>query len=529
MSLQRMYALVSTAERNRAMKASDGQVLSLDAATFLSPDLRTSSVAAAIVVSTAGRIVAVNDCMLELIGRPIESLIGRSIQAELLQRPGDWETWRCVTPDQPRRGTEVKLKTSDGRTVVLRGDLRSMVHAGRQHYVKGVFVDASAAKHLEASLTHAARMEAVASLTSGVAHDFSNLLTVLVGNLYLISEGVRDRPTLHEKIRLTRDAAKRGVDLVRQLLAFARNEWVECPTIDAGKTVAKLEPLLRRSIGSRIALETNIAPDVALVEASAGQLESAIINLVINARDAIKADGRIRVSVANLAVDDRAAAAYGVRRGDYVRISVEDDGCGMPEHLLGRAFEPFFSTKGEGKGTGLGLAMVRLFAIRSSGTALIKSAPGRGTAVSMLLPRSVAVSASASATTTATMPLSALPGGKETILVFSEEEDLRHTVEQILATLGYNVIVRSDLQESLASVRTGAVHLALIDIKSASSSHGFKLLQATAKLKPKVRTVILRDAVQVHYAGIATLQKPFDLASLATTVRQTLNGGHDER
>ena len=511
-------------ERNRAMKARDGQVRSLDAATFISPEVRGSSVIAAVVVSTTGRIVAANQCLLRFVNRPITDLLGKTLQSVLLAQPSEWDAWTSVTSTDKRLETELHLKTSDGRTVVLRGDIEMIVHAGNRQYFRGVFADATAAKHLEASLTHAARMEAVASLTSGIAHDFSNLLTVLVGNLYLISEGVRDREALHEKTKLTRDAAKRGVDLVRQLLAFARNEWGETPSIDPSKVISKLEPLLRRSVGNRVKLEISTARDMGLVDASAGQLESAIVNLVINARDAIEAAGTIRVVSTNTSVDEHASSEYGVRSGDYARISVEDDGRGIPEHLLGRVFEPFFTTKGDGKGTGLGLAMVRLFAIRASGTVLLTSNAGRGTTVSMLLPRSRGTT---SATTTNTMPLARLPGGKEVILVFSEDDDVRHTIEQILGALGYKVVVRNAWEDCLETVRTRTAHLAIIDIKSASSSSGFKLLEAAMKFK--MRTVVIRDSVQVHHAGIATLQKPFDLSALATTVRQALNGVHDDR
>ena len=507
------------------MKASDGHVRSLATATFLSADLRASSVVAAIVVAPTGRIVAANECMLRLVGRSMSDLLCKNLQGSLLAHSSDWETWSSVTSDDARCGTEIQLRTSDSRTVTLRGDIRMIVHARSQRYLCGVFVDATASKHIETSLTHGARMEAVASLTSGIAHDFSNLLTVLVGNLYLISEGVRDREALHEKTKLTRDAAKRGIDLIRQLLAFARNEWDGAsPSIDPSKLISKIEPLLRRSVGSGIKLETSIAPDVGLVDASAGQLESAIVNLVINARDAIERSGTIRIVALNTSVDQRAASGHGVRSGDYVRISVEDSGRGIPEHLLGRVFEPFFTTKGERKGTGLGLAMVRLFATHASGTAVLTSNIGRGTTVSMLLPRSRSTT---SVTTTNTMPLARLPGGNETILVFSEEEDVRHTIEQILGALGYKVIVRNEWQECLETVRTRSAHLALIDIKSASNSPGFRLLQATVQFK--MRTVIIRDSVQVHHSGIATLQKPFDLSGLATIVRQAVDGVHDDR
>ena len=510
------------------MKATDGQVRSLGTETILSPDLRASSVIAALVVSPTGSVLAANDFMLKLLGWPISELLGTRIHTSLLASPSDWQPWAAVSAGQQASGAQIQLKTRDGRVLLLRGDIRPVAGAAEdRRWLTGLFVDATAAKHLETSLGHASRMEAVASLTTGIAHDFSNLLTVLVGNLYLVSEGVRDRVTLYEKTKLARDAAKRGIDLIRQLLAFARNEWIEAPSLDLRKVLGNLEPLLKRALGMRIVLETRIAPEVSLIDANAGQLESVLVNLVMNARDAIEATGTIRISAANATADDREAAAHGVLSGEYVRISVSDDGAGIPEQLLGRVFEPFFSTKGNGKGTGLGLSMVRLFAIQAGGTVLLKSQPGTGTTVSLLLPRSVKTTTAATAVNT--MPLSTLPGGKETILVFAEEEDVRSTVEQILNVLGYRVILGTEWHESLEILKTATVHLALIDVKSVPGAPGLRLLQATTKLRPPVRTVILRDSPSVHYRGVTTLQKPFDLSGLATTVRQSLDGGNHER
>jgi len=225
------------------MKASGGQVRSLSTEIILSPELRTSSVIAALVVSPAGEVLAANECMLRLVGRPISDLLGKNVQATLLVGPSDWQPWE-VAQDRQMSGAAIQVRTSDGRALHLRGDIRLVTHTGGRRWLSGTFIDATPARHLEMSLTHAARMEAVASLTSGIAHDFSNLLTVLVGNLYMISEGVREQGALYEKTKLTRDAAKCGVDLIKQLLAFARGKWTESPTLDPAKVIGKLEPLL---------------------------------------------------------------------------------------------------------------------------------------------------------------------------------------------------------------------------------------------------------------------------------------------
>ena len=507
-------------------KARERNAGPFDTETILSPELRTSSMIAALAVSPTGATLDANDFLLKLVGWPMSSLAGVDIRSSLLARPSDWQWWEAADRGRHVSDAEILLKTSDGRTVLLRGDIRAMrQRAGDRRWLSGLFVDTTGAKQLERTLSHAARTEAVASLTSGIAHDFSNLLTVLVGNLYLIGEGVRDNAPLHEKAKLARDAAKRGVDLIRQLLAFARNEKIEPAGVDPKKSIANLEPLLRHALGARIALETRIAPEVSLIDANAAQLESAIVNLAINARDAIEGTGTVRITAANVAVDER-HSGWSLPAGEYVRISVSDDGMGIPEKLLGRVFEPFFSTKGSGKGTGLGLAMVRQFAVDAGGTVLLKSEPGKGTTVSLLLPRSAQTTA---ATTVSTMPLSTLPGGKETILVFAQDEEIRQTVEPILKALGYRVIVNNEWRDALTVARTAAAHLFLIDVKSAADTTAHRLIEAIRHLKPPVRAVVVRDSASIGHSGIVTLLKPFDLSGLATAVRDALDGEGGEQ
>lgn len=507
------------------MKAADG-LRPLDIETVLSPQLRASSVIAALVVAPTGHVLAANDCLTGRLGRSVAELVGTNVQDSVLRRAADWLPWAAAASRNERVcGVDIELSAADGRTVCLRGDIEPTRTPHGRPWLSGLFVDATAAKHLETSISHASRMEALASLTSGIAHDFSNLLTVLVGNLYLISEGLRDNPALFDKAKLARDAAKRGIDLVRQLLSFARNEQVRSPIVDLRKVIGDLGPLLKRALGSRITLAVDIAPDASPVAANAAQLESAIVNLAINARDAIESGGEIRVSVANVLLDSVRAERYGVRAGDFVRIAVEDTGGGIPQQLIGRVFDPFFSTKGEGKGSGLGLPMVRLFAVQSGGTVWLESEIGVGTKVTILLPCSFEPADAA----TNTMPLTALPGGNETVFVFAEDDDVRRTVEQILSVLGYRVILGTDLERPMAQLRSAAAQLVIVDIKPVTGSTGAKLFQAVRKLQPGLRTLVIRDSIAVHHAGGPTLQKPFDLMTLATTVRRALDGEHDER
>jgi PAS domain S-box-containing protein len=504
-------------------KATDGQIRAAGAEIILSPDVRTSSVIAALAVSPSGVVLAANRSMLTLIGRPLTELLDENIRTSILARPSDWAHWEKAKAGAHVSGVEMQLNALDGRTIFLRGDIRALTRTnGDRHCLSGVFVDITATKQLDNTLDHTARMEAFSNLTSGIAHDFSNLLTVLVGNLYLISEAVRDRPPLHEKAKLARDAAKRGIDLIRQLLAFARNDKVDDNTLDVGKLFCTLEPLLTRALGSRVKLETSVGSDVSLIDANAAQLESAIVNLVINARDAIESTGTICFSATNVTLDDLKSASCGVSPGDYVRIAISDDGAGIPEALLARVFDPFFSTKGDGKGTGLGLCMVRRFAEHAGGAVVLKSRPGKGTSVFLLLPQSTRGTGS---TTVKTMPLSTLPGGKETVLVFAENEEVFATIQDVLTVLGYRVVLGKEWKQSLDLLRTNAIHLVLIDVNGSSDPSARKLIDAIGRLKSPVPIVVLRDSKSADYNGSLTILKPFDLIGLATAVRRALDGG----
>ncbi|HLF12317.1 MAG TPA: ATP-binding protein [Gammaproteobacteria bacterium] len=507
-----------------ARKATESHIHPPGADTLLSPEVRASSVIAALTVSPTGVVLAANDTMLKLIGRPISELLEQNAQTAVLARPSDWQHWESAGKGRQASGVEIQLKTRDEKPVFLRGDISALARTSGD-VRSGVFVDVTNTKQMDSTLNHAARMEAVANLTSGIAHDFSNLLTILVGNLYLISEGVRDKPPLYDKAKRARDAAKRGVDLIRQLLAFARNEKIDGNALDLNKLIGTLEPLLTRALGARIKLETSIAADVWLIDANAAQLESVIVNVVINARDAIETTGTLRLSATNLAVDDRKSATFGLPPGDYVRIAIRDDGAGIPEDLLTRVFDPFFSTKGAGKGTGLGLYMVRRFAEQARGTVVLESRIGKGTTVFLVLPRCTnGTSATAAITVSKTMPLSTLPGGKETILILAEDQEVIATVDQVLKVLGYRVVLGKDWKESLHVIRANTIQLVLIDIKDSSDASALKLVQAMRHLKSKVPVVILSDSQSGDYSGATMLLKPFDLSGLATTVRRTLDG-----
>jgi signal transduction histidine kinase len=486
--------------------------------------LEESAVIATLLVSPRGRILHANDRMCRLLDLSVTDLKVTTLPA-LLADSGDWSGWQSVA--KTGRGTTLttRLRAAGGETVTLRGDIRIVREAGsRNGCLHGLLVDVSEERHLRNAVQQSARMEALGSLTAGIAHDFNNLLTVLVGNLYLVAEEVRHQPKLFAKLKSARDASKRGADLIRQLLTFARRETLESEVIDPGKVIDALAPLLRRALGSRITFETRLEAGGGLVRASTAQLESVIVNLAMNSRDAITGKGTIVASVAEAELSPDEARQKGVAAGRYVAVGVADDGIGIAPEALERVFEPFYSTKKDRGGTGLGLSMVRWFAEQAGGSVRVDSAHERGTTITLLLP----MTADGTLDTTAgTMPLSTLPTGKEKVLVSAGEESLRSTIEQILQVLGYQVQLRADPRLTLAALRDGEFDLLIVDGALWSGSFG-ELLAEAKRLRPCLKVISTADSSAAAKASSSpsidgVLLKPFSLADLAGAVRRVLD------
>jgi PAS domain S-box-containing protein len=488
-----------------------------------------SSVVAAFTVSVDGTLQSVNATFAKLLGASSRrALVGKTLD-DLVVAPRDWGTWRESAMHDRERDVTISL-SANGLSVMLRGDLRPIASDARgkgqgaaTSELVGIFVDVTEQNRLRAALQRSARMEALGSLTSGIAHDFNNLLTVLVGNLYLVAEDLRDRPKTFEMLKSARDAAKRGADLIRQLLSFARRETVETSSVDPVKVIEGLVPLLQRALGARILLSAKLQGDAGTVRCSAAQLESVLVNLSVNARDAIESDGNVVISLERARLTPESAARYGLRCGDFVEIAVADDGAGIPDSALNRVFEPFFTTKSDRGGTGLGLSMVRWFAEQSGGVARIESVPGRGTTVTLVLPRSTDGVADTSAMT---MPLSTLPSGSESVLVFSRDEGLSTTIRQILEVLGYDVHMSREPAETLEAVRTKDIDLLLMDAATQQVPAQRRLLRESMAVKPQLKVIIATDGADVSRTrvpeGVAVIGKPFSLAELASTLRKVL-------
>jgi signal transduction histidine kinase len=500
----------------------------LDAIGSLEPCMSESSFIGMLIVSRHGDVLAANRRMADMLhaGNP-EALTGLTMSADLLVEVTDWSLWHTALSDGQCLDCSVSLRTLSGERVTLVGDLvRISDAAGKPVALAGTFIDQTRVRQLEMAVQASARMEALGSLTSGIAHDVNNLLTVLVGNLYLVGEELRGNPPLFEKIKPARDAARRGADLTRQLLSFARKEPAVAEAINPARVIEGLSSLLTQVLGKSVELSCRLEPSAGPVMASTAQLESVIVNLVINARDAVKGGGRITVAVVNRVLAEREARSQGLSAGEYAQISVTDDGCGMTEEVRGRVFEPFFTTKKDRGGSGLGLSMVRWFAEQAGGAACVRSKPGKGTVVSLLLPRLSGCSSESSAMT---MPLSTLPTGSERVLVLAHDEGLRSTIRETLQVLGYEVHLSSTPQEFFDTLHANGADLIIVDADSDAGMTAEVMLRRARALRQGVPAMVTTNhSVALPQGGDAgtsvMLVKPFSLADFAAAVRHTLDG-----
>jgi PAS domain S-box-containing protein len=483
------------------------------------------SVFGSLCVDRQGEILGANRAFLDMAGfGSAIDFAARNLRA-MLVNPEDWQSWELAAEGQRTTGREFVLRVGGDRHIVLKGDIWSVADPkSGTLYLLGAFIDVTESKLFRTAVERAARSDVLSSLASGMIHDFKNLLTVLIGNLYLIAEGVRDRPALLDQARRARDVAKRGAELTQSVLSFARDSGTVSQSLDVKRLLSNLKPLLEHAAGSRVSLAVTVAADVSPVNASAAQLESVILNLVINARDAIVEAGRITLDLRDVLLDSSAAARAGLSSGRYVCLAVEDNGSGIPESAQARVFEPFFTTKPEGCGTGLGLAMVKWFAESAGGAVRLVSQPGRGTTVSILLPGAREL---ADVSPSMTMPLSSLPGGSESVLVVATDRSVADTLRDSLAVLGYAVLVAHESSGISQLLDGGKVKLAVLDSSIDSSATPRRLAAAIRRRFPAVSTLVVIDPDSRERDGPGSapaLFKPFTLKDLATLVRQTLEG-----
>ncbi len=380
---------------------------------------------------------------------------------------------------------------------------------------------------LNRKLRRSQKMEALGQLTGGLAHDFNNLLTVIMGNADHLAEQLHANPQLRSFAEGTVAAAERGAELTKGLLAFSRQQPLIPKDIDVGRQIVGMQVMLRRALGPHIKCKFILAQDGWPASVDPAQLESAVLNLVLNARDAMPKGGCVTIEVRDAPLDDDYARQNeDVRPGDYVMVVVSDTGTGMPPDVVARAFEPFFTTKGVGKGTGLGLSMAYGFVKQSGGSMKIYSEPGHGTAVKLYLPRGRAAHV-------ADEPLRqqiAAPGGSETILVVEDDDMVRPQVERQLTDLGYHVILSRDGAAALDTLREpGKIDLLFTDVVMPGGVFGPELAETATRMRPGLK-VLYTSGYTENAAGqdvrldpaIRLLSKPYRRQDLAEMLRSIL-------
>jgi len=396
----------------------------------------------------------------------------------------------------------------------------------------GIIHDISSRKQSEALLVQAQKMEAVGQLSGGIAHDFNNLLTVIMGNAEAIADLLKPRPDLLRYIDMIISASERGAELTQRLLAFSRRQTLLPVEVNCNQLVKEMRQMLVRTLHEDITIKTELEPDLWSAFADASQLESAILNLTINAQDAMPSGGNLIISTANVPLDEHYQSSNPeVPPGYYVMISVTDTGEGMPPEILKKVFEPFFTTKEVGKGSGLGLSMVYGFVKQSNGHVTIYSEPKLGTTVRIYLPSTVS-KADGKANFLHHGDEEA-PSGRETILVAEDDDFVRAYAVNCLEGLGYTVISAGDGHEalSLLSQQDCNPDVLFTDIVMPGGMNGLELIEHARKLRPDLKVLLTsgyaldvltsRGRLQI---GTAVLHKPYRKAALAQHLRHIIDG-----
>jgi len=383
-------------------------------------------------------------------------------------------------------------------------------------------------QRLQDQLLHSQRLEAVGRLAGGMAHDFNNVLTAVLGSIeLLLLDTPSDRPH-REELDIIRDAAMRAKDLIRRLLAFSARQVLQPTVLDLNRLVTDIGKMLRRLIGEDVKLENALAPELGAVRVDAGQIEQVLVNLAVNARDAMPKGGNLTIRTADVLVDGKGdPPAPAIPAGRYVLLGVSDSGIGMGDEIRAHLFEPFFTTKPRGKGTGLGLATVYGIVRQSGGYIAVDSAPGRGATFRIYLPR-----------VDAPLDPTGRPGrvrapavGSETILLTEDEPLVRTLARKVLELARYRVLVAASGAEALALAERheGPIHLLLTDVVMPEMS-GRELAHRLASLRPDARVLYMSgyadEAIAQHGVldpGTAFLQKPFTPDGLARKVREVLD------
>ncbi len=489
---------------------------------------------AMIVIDESGIVTSFSAAAAQLFGHEPEEVIGRNVKM-LMPAPyrDEHEDYigRYLKTGEARiigYGRVVKGLTKNGEVFPMELAVGEALANGQRIFT-GFVRDLTTRQKMEEELRQSQKMEAIGQLTGGVAHDFNNLLTVIAGNLEMIEPSI-DNADQREMLREAQDALQDGAKLTAQLLAFGRRQPLNPEPTDIGPLVSNFAELMRRTLGESIELTIVTTGSAHLAVVDAPQLQNALLNLVINGRDAMPRGGRLTIEISHARLDADYAQVYPeVRTGRYVLIAVADTGEGMSEAVRQRAFEPFFTTKPTGAGTGLGLSMVYGFVKQSGGNVQLYSELGRGTVARVFLPLAEAAQ-NAAAATASIADVDAMPGGSETILVVEDDPRLRRVVNRRLRSLGYQVI---EAENGANALNLLAAHpeIAMIftDFVMPGGMNGNELAEAALTARPDLKVLFTSGYAEPAVArrqlrAGAWLKKPYTSPELADRIRDVLDG-----
>ena len=502
-----------------------------------------SAVTAIITIGDKGLIEDINPATERLFGYNAAELVGQNVKMlmpEPYRSEHDGYVASYVGTGVKKIigiGREVSGRRKDGTTFPLHLSVSEFEADGRRYFT-GMIHDISDRMHIEEALRDSERrlaqsqkMEAVGQLTGGIAHDFNNLLLVMTGNLELLEPRLVDEDS-RTLLKEAQDAAALGSKLTDQLLTFARRRHMDAHVIQLNDLVVSITDMLRRTLGEHITLSTSLARDVWATRADPGQFQSAIVNMAVNARDAMPQGGKLVVETRNIELDaDHADYQSELQPGHYVQLSISDTGSGMEPEIRDRVFEPFFTTKEKGRGTGLGLAMVYGFVKQSGGHVTIYSEPGLGTTINLYFPRSDASSEQASVVKQAA---SSVPV-RETVLVVEDDSRVRQLTIKRLKLIGYQVLEASDGPTALDILKRGdAVDLVFTDLIMPGGLSGREVAIRARELRPGVKVLLTSGYAEELVHGddlqreqLKVLRKPYQQADLIAALREVL--GNDAR
>jgi two-component system, cell cycle sensor histidine kinase and response regulator CckA len=477
-----------------------------------------------------GRYILVNKNFADMLELPVQEVIGK-FGTELVDANAArmfFDQDRAVVVSGAAKSFEYEMPIKNKRCTLLTNKAPHRDGQGNIVGVIGVVRDITEYRQMEEQLRQSQKMEAIGTLAGGVAHDFNNLLTIINGYSSVLFDALSADHQLRPHADQIFKAGERAAALTRQLLAFSRKQTIQAGKLNLNQIIGGMEKLLKRLIGENILISTQLAPDLGFVLADAGQVEQVIINLAVNARDAMPNGGRLNFQTRNVEMDDPILSANNLKPGRYVEFLVSDTGVGMDLEVQTRLFEPFFTTKAVGKGTGLGLSTVYGILNQSKGHISFTSQPGKGSTFRVYLPRTE----SAQLATPNSAEVQTTLAGTETVLLVEDDTSVCDFIRAVLSSYGYNVLSpkRPQDAEALFEAQGGRIDLLLSDVIMPEIS-GAELAKRLAAKNPGLRVLfmsgyigddIVRQGIQEH--DVPFLQKPFTPISLAHRVRETLDG-----